>query len=188
MGLFIDLLADNPVIAIIISLLANILIAILGVIPSTFVTAGNILYFGFYNGLMISILGEAFGAIIAFYLYRKGIKKYTDSKKIMVKNRFLITLKNTEAFNGFLLVIALRIFPFVPSGIVTFTAAFSKMSILLFSIASTIGKIPALYIEALSIHTVLEWEREYQFTIVAVSLVILYVFFRQSRISKQKKK
>jgi len=58
-----------------ISIILNISISVLGFIPSVFVTAANNSYFGFWNGLILSILGEALGGMISFYLYRKGINK-----------------------------------------------------------------------------------------------------------------
>ena len=53
-----------------ISLLVSVIISLFGVLPSAFVTAANLLYFGFWQGLMLSFLGEALGAGVAFYVYR----------------------------------------------------------------------------------------------------------------------
>jgi uncharacterized membrane protein YdjX (TVP38/TMEM64 family) len=65
----------SGLLAIFVSIIINIIISILGVVSSFFITAANIGFFGFGNGLLISITGEAIGAIISFYLYRKGLKK-----------------------------------------------------------------------------------------------------------------
>ena len=45
-------------IAIIISLILSIIIAVIGVLPSMFLTGANIIFFGTINGFIISILGE----------------------------------------------------------------------------------------------------------------------------------
>ncbi|UYZ21337.1 hypothetical protein [Mesobacillus jeotgali] len=77
-----ETLSGQPVwLAILISLAVSITIAVLGVIPSAFITAANIIYFGFAGGLALSIIGEAAGAIISFFLYRKGVKK-TGAKNL----------------------------------------------------------------------------------------------------------
>ncbi|MDZ5470902.1 VTT domain-containing protein (plasmid) [Bacillus sp. 31A1R] len=181
MDLNIEIFSNHPILAILISLIASVIISIAGILPSTFITAGNIAYFGFSNGLILSILGEALGAIVSFYLYRKGINKFTHSKTKTINNKLLRKLRETNNVYGFILVIALRIFPFVPSGLVTLTAAVSKMSLVVFSIASTLGKIPALYIEALSIHTVLSWKQEYQLVAVITTLILILICFLYSK-------
>lgn len=178
MEIQLQLLTDNAIIAIIISLIINISIAVAGLIPSTFLTAANILYFGFEMGLFISIVGEAMGAIISFYLYKYGIQEIEKkfSRTSNKNNKWLTRLKNAQGKEAVLLVVALRIFPFVPSGLVTLTASLSKMKGVHFVIASTIGKIPALFIEAYSIQTVLTWKIQYQIgaTIVGLCIVVFY--------------
>jgi uncharacterized membrane protein YdjX (TVP38/TMEM64 family) len=52
--------------AIIVSIVLNIVISIAGVIPSFFITAANITFFGFNTGLIISFLGECVGAAFSF--------------------------------------------------------------------------------------------------------------------------
>ncbi|WP_066314765.1 TVP38/TMEM64 family protein [Bacillus sp. FJAT-29814] len=151
------------------SIIINIIISVLGVVPSVFLTAANITFFGFTQGLVISILGEASGAVISFYLYRKGINKV----KPEIKHTFLKKLQHTKGTEAFLLVIALRIFPFIPSGLVTFVSAGSLMGIINFSIASTVGKIPALFIEAYSVKQVLDWSIQGKIIMAAASIFII---------------
>ncbi|WP_349629771.1 VTT domain-containing protein, partial [Lysinibacillus sp. D4A1_S13] len=85
----------------------------LGFIPSIFLTAINIHLFFVTNGTIISIAGEALGAIISFYIYRIGLQKFTHSKvnKYPEAER-LLYLKGKEAF---LLVLSFRLIPFIPS-------------------------------------------------------------------------
>lgn len=47
--------------------------------------------------------------------------------------------------------------PFMPSGLVTLGASIGCISLLNFSLASSIGKIPALLIEALSVYQVIKF-------------------------------
>ena len=161
------------------SIILNIIISVLGVVPSFFITAANISFFGFENGLLLSVLGEAFGAIISYYLYRKGINKIRN--KILIKNKYLNRLMQSKGIEAFLLILSLRIFPLMPSGLVTLVSASSKVGILNFSIASTFGKIPALVIEAYSIQQILNWNWQGKVILSLISLFILGLLFRKNR-------
>jgi uncharacterized membrane protein YdjX (TVP38/TMEM64 family) len=173
----IQLFRDHPQAAFFISLGISVLIAILGVVPSVFVTAANILFFGFWNGLLISLLGEALGAIVAFVLYRKGFKRATTSS--LQKYPRLQRLAETRGRQGFMLIIGLRLLPFVPSGLVTFAAAVGSISLPLFAIASTLGKIPALFIEAYSVYQVTEFGWQGKAILGLTAIIILYLVLRK---------
>ena len=162
---------EYPQLAILISLGISILIAVLGVVPSVFITAANILFFGFINGTLISFLGEAFGAAIAFLLYRKGFKKITAQQ--LQKYPALNRLMNAENKKAFSLIFSLRLIPFVPSGLITFAAAIGKVSFIVFLIASSLGKIPALLMEAWSVYEVTKfgWQGKILLAIIAVALL-----------------
>lgn len=156
-----------------VSLLLNIVISILGIIPSFFITAANVSFFGFGYGLLISILGEALGAMASFVLYRKGISKV--KQKIPLTHKYLEKLQDTKGTEAFFLILTLRIFPFVPSGLVTLASAYSRTGFLNFSIASTLGKIPALGIEAYSIYQVIEWEWQGKLILGLALIFFLYL-------------
>ena len=74
MDFLLDILPGNVIIAVIFSILVNTIIAVAGLFPSTFITAANIIYFGFQFGLVISIVGEAAGAIISFIFYDNTLR------------------------------------------------------------------------------------------------------------------
>ncbi len=65
--------------AIFISLFISVIIALLGIVPSVFVTGSNIVFFGPINGFLISLLGEVIGGWISFKVYRKGINKFAGN-------------------------------------------------------------------------------------------------------------
>lgn len=171
----IEWLPQNPFWAIIISLLCSIIVAIVGVMPSAFITVGNLVYFGFWQGLLVSIVGEAVGAIVSFILYRKGLLKLKEKRPF--DNILTRRLSHTNNWDGAILVIALRIFPFAPSGIVTFTAALSKMSVTAFAVSSTIGKIPSLYIEALSTQAFFQLDIKWKLIICLFAGFLLCIYF-----------
>ena len=166
-----ELFQQYPNAAIIISLVISILIAVSGILPSVFITAANILFFGFWQGTLISFFGEALGAAIAFWLYRKGFKQASNSKLgRFPKVKQLVLLEGKPAF---MMIMGLRLLPFVPSGLVTFAAAIGRVTFLTFIIASSIGKIPALLIEAYSVYQVTEfgWQGKVILAIVAITII-----------------
>jgi uncharacterized membrane protein YdjX (TVP38/TMEM64 family) len=179
----IQLFNQYPQAAILVSLLASILVAILGVLPSVFITAANILFFGFWPGTLISFLGEALGALIAFLLYRKGFKK-TLTKQLA---RFPKAQKLTDATGreAFVLILSLRLLPFVPSGLVTFAASVGSVATLNFLLASSLGKIPSLLIEAWSVNQVTQATWQGKLILAVVALVLAYLGFKQ--LNKRKK-
>jgi uncharacterized membrane protein YdjX (TVP38/TMEM64 family) len=175
--LLLEWMPTNPILAAFISIGLNIIVAITGVLPSAFITVGTVSVFGFKMALLILILGEAAGAIVSFILYRKGVHKLLSKPKINRKeNKFLRRLKNTDGMTAFFIVVLLRIIPFVPSGIVTLTAALGKMKLISFSVASTLGKIPALFVEAYSVSQVLTLQTEWQIGLILV-MIILFLFY-----------
>ena len=191
MALLENMIGQPLLLAILLSLMVNIVISIAGVIPSTFVTAANIIYFGFAGGLAVSIIGEALGAIVSFLLYRKGIKKLEETFSAKRSLKLLERLKNTGGLEAFFLVLLLRIFPFAPSGLVTLAASFSKIGAVSFAVSSTIGKIPALFIEAYSVDAVLGWKLEYQLAagIFALAAGVCYYYWtmkKKRRIENEK--
>lgn len=162
-----------PSIAFLISIAINIGISILGVVPSVFLTAANLVVFGFWKGTFLSFVGEAVGAIVSFLLYRKGFRKLSETKWFSYpKVKRLLAAEGKEAF---LLVLSLRLLPFVPSGIVTFVAAIGRMSLLLFVAASSLGKLPALLLEAYSVYQVMNWTWQGK-VISTVFAVFLFIF------------
>ncbi|MCL6586981.1 MAG: VTT domain-containing protein [Anoxybacillus sp.] len=162
-----------PSIAFLISIAINIVISILGVVPSVFLTAANLAVFGFWKGTFVSFVGEAVGAIVSFVLYRKGFRKLSETKWFSYpKVKRLLAAEGVEAFS---LILSLRLLPFVPSGLVTFVAAIGHTSLLIFIIASSIGKLPALLLEAYSVYQVMNWTWQGK-VISTVFAVFLFLF------------
>jgi uncharacterized membrane protein YdjX (TVP38/TMEM64 family) len=146
-------------------------------VPSVFVTAANILFFGFWMGTLISFIGEAIGAAIAFILYRKGFKKAVV--KGLDRYPKIKQLINAEGREAFYLVFVLRLIPFVPSGLVTFAAAVGRVGLVVFILASSLGKLPALLIEAYSVYQVAAFNWQGKLILLAVGLGSLYWLIRR---------
>jgi uncharacterized membrane protein YdjX (TVP38/TMEM64 family) len=165
--------------AIPISLFISILIAVSGIIPSVFITAANILFFGFWPGTAISFLGEAIGAAVAFYLYRLGFKKMTNNS--LAKYPKIQKLIDADGKQAVILILSLRLLPFVPSGLITFAAAIGRISLLLFVVASSLGKIPALLIEAYSVNQVINFGWQGKLILTITALALLYWIIKKIR-------
>ncbi|WP_282139122.1 VTT domain-containing protein [Rossellomorea aquimaris] len=114
----------------------------------------NLTLIGLETGIVVSILCESLGTIIRFVLYRRG----TSSSKLdkVTRNKYFVKLKNAQGNEWIFLLFAFRIVPFIPSSVVTVAAAFSNIHIVAFSIISTIGKIPALLMEAMIVVNVIK--------------------------------
>lgn len=164
-----------PQYALLFSLLLSIIIAVAGVLPSVFLTAANILFFGFWQGTLISFAGEAIGALIAFILYRKGFKKSISTNfKKYPKVQQLLRAEGRKAFSA---IVSLRLIPFVPSGIITFAAAVGRVSLVVFFVASSIGKLPALLMEAYAAYEVTSFTWQGKLILLAVGIYFLYLIF-----------
>jgi len=152
---------------------ANPLVGICeSVVASVFITAANILFFGFWQGTLISFLGESAGAALAFLLYRKGFKRGTQNSLQRFPKASSLLL--AEGKNAFVLILSLRLLPFVPSGLVTFAAAVGKVSIWLFITASSLGKIPALLIEAYTVHQVTQFGTTGKLLLAVIAVGLIY--------------
>jgi uncharacterized membrane protein YdjX (TVP38/TMEM64 family) len=173
----IELFTAHPEYAVLFSILINVVIAILGVVPSVFVTAANVLFFGFWQGTAISFAGESIGAFVSFILFRKGFKKKvgTTLQKYPAAKKLL----HAEGKEAFLAIVSLRLLPFVPSGIVTFAAAVGSVSLTLFVVASSLGKIPALLIEAYAAYQVTEFGWQGKLILFVTGIYLLYLVYKK---------
>jgi len=164
----ISLFQANKEYAILLSIIINILIAVSGVIPSVFITAANIIFFGFWQGVLISYIGESIGAVIAFILYRKGTKGISDT--ILQKYPKFSYLLKIKGWRAFYTILGFRLMPYVPSGVVTMLAAIGKVSLFVYAISSTIGKFPALMLEGYSVYQVTNFTWQGKLLLLALGI------------------
>ncbi|WP_121352613.1 TVP38/TMEM64 family protein [Flavisolibacter nicotianae] len=178
-----DFFRQYPNLALATSIAISILVAVLGLVPSVFVTAANLLFFGFWEGILVSFLGEALGAVVAFYLYRKGFKK--EATHQLEKHKKVKALLEAEDKKAFWLIFSLRLVPFVPSGLVTFAAAIGRVSAPTFFVASSLGKVPALLLEGYAVYEVTAFGWQGKVILTVVALILLYFVARQVFTSKK---
>jgi uncharacterized membrane protein YdjX (TVP38/TMEM64 family) len=169
-----NLMNQHTEISYLISIFINVLISILAFIPSFFITAANIYVFGFWEGLILSLIGEVIGSIISVTLYRKGIKLLTKEKEI--KLPFIQRLLTSTGTEAFLLILSLRLLPFVPSGLVNIGASFSNVSLLTFGLATLLGKIPAVMMEALAVSHYMSWSGQVKVYVTVAGVVLFCIY------------
>ncbi len=166
--------------AIAISLLISVAIALSGVIPSVFVTGANILFFGPINGFLISLLGETIGGYIAFKFYRLGFKKKAEF--ISGKYKLLDTLVNSDGKRAGMLIFEGRLIPFIPAGFVTLAASLSNVGGMQFTIATFLGKIPSIALEALVSYDIINISENYiRLGITLAALLLLWFTIRRKK-------
>jgi len=146
-------------------------------LPSYFVTAANVIVFGAFNGLIISIIGESLGATISFIIYRYFLRD--RGQKFLVNYNKIKKIINADTGEAMYLVFLFRLFPYMPSGLVTAAAALGKLSVFHFTIASTAGKIPALVLEVLIIKFALTGPVSLILTIISVLAIFGYLKFKK---------
>lgn len=166
-------------IAAIISVLISIAISLLGVVPSIFVTGANIIFFGPFLGFLISLVGESIGAYITLKLYRFGLK--FKIKYMRGKYHILDKLINSSGKKTALLILEGRLIPFIPSGFVTFAASLTNVSGLAFTIATTIGKIPSILLEALVSYDIINIKQNYIRLVITVLAIIFIIITLKSK-------
>lgn len=177
---FLALLNQYSYIAIPISLLVSVLIAIAGVLPSVFVTGANILFFGPIKGFFISLLGEVIGGYVSFYIYRKGFKKRIKKSIDMNKYKIIKGIVEGDGKTATILVVEGRLIPFIPSGFITFAAAISNIKVLPYIIATLIGKIPSIALEAFVSYDLININQNYiRLVITLITLLVLYITLKK---------
>lgn len=173
------ILTQFPIIDFVLLLLLNLGVGAIGFFPSFLVTAINVSSFGIVLGTALSLSGEIFGAIAGFYLYRYG---FTKMNPAWLQHRFWTRIQKTSVRQVFWTIILLRLIPFVPSGLVTAGASLTPISGPLFMVASTIGKIPAVFIEVAVVyglvHTI---PTSYQYSLAILILIILLLIWIKNR-------
>ncbi|MGL4521866.1 MAG: TVP38/TMEM64 family protein [Bacilli bacterium] len=174
-----NILRSAPEWSALLSIALSIVIGIIGILPSVFLTTANIVLFGPINGFIVSLIGECAGAMAAFFFYRIGFQTFKPKK--MERHPLLTRLQTTTAADAFWIIISLRILPFMPSGLVTFVASISNIHWFVFLTASSLGKIPALLIESFSVLALFTQSWLIKPILVLCSILLLFSIFRRNK-------
>lgn len=174
-------------VAIVVSILLNILISITGVLPSIFLSGANAVVFGLERGFFVSLAGEVIGAALAFMLYRWGSTKIKKIQK-WKESKLLSQINNSSSMRQMSGIVLLRINPMIPSGLVNFGAALTRISLIQFMIATLIGKTPSMVFETIVGHDLVFLSENKSRLIISLLLGSLVFFLFWSKRKKEEDK
>lgn len=168
------MLQRNPSLAVVTSLSLNVLISLSGVLPSVFLTGANTHVFGMFWGGVVSWLGEILGALLSFLSYRYLLGD--GARKLLQQYPSFGFLQKIDQNNGLRIILTARILPLVPSGLVNLLGAISPMSFPTFLLATALGKIPSLVVEAYIGYDLYLWQERWPRLLLMLTLAgLVYV-------------
>lgn len=173
-------LRDYGMWAALVSILLNVLISVLGVVPSVFLSGANAVVFGPVVGFFVSLVGEVLGAALAFWLYRLGVRKGLRWEED--RFRWQQALNRLPRHRQVLVLLFARLTPMMPSGAVTFAAAASGVRFVDFLVTSAVGKAPSLALETMIGHDLVYFrENKGRLAITLVLLLLMAVLIWRPR-------
>jgi len=172
---YINILENSQgIVKFVLLLFTNVIIGAVGFIPSAFVTATNLTFYGILQGTLLSFIGEVIGTQIGFHLYKKGVSKINPTWKV---HSYWSRMQNNSVHLVFMYIIIFRFLPFMPAGLVTAGAAFTSIGKWHFMLASTIGKVPSVLIEVAIINGLMQ---TFNFSIYSALFIFLCLVFLAS--------
>jgi uncharacterized membrane protein YdjX (TVP38/TMEM64 family) len=166
----IEYLRSFGVWAMLVSMMIDIVINIVGFLPSIFISTANGVLFGIYVGTLVSWIAETIGVIISFFFMRTLFRK--SAEQLIKKSRMLSKL---DHYSNIKAMIVARAVPYAPNGLVTALGALSSISYRDYAIGCLIGKLPSVAIEVVVGHDVVNYEHNMlRLTIVTVAVIVVY--------------
>ena len=156
--------------AVFISFFIDVVINIVGFLPSIFISTANGLIFGLFWGGIISWLAETVGVLISFYVMRTLFRGM--AMNIINKSK---TLKKLDSYDSWQAMAIARAIPYMPNGLVTAIAALSSMHFRSYALGCLIGKLPSTALEVILGHDVVNMEEHaLRLTILIILVTLVY--------------
>ncbi len=166
----IEYLRSFGVWAIVISMIIDIVINIVGFLPSIFISTANGVVFGIGMGTAVSWIAETIGVIISFFFMRTLFRN--KAKQVIEKSRMLSKMDEYSTLKAMIIA---RAVPYSPNGLVTALGALSHIKYRDYIIGCLIGKLPSVAVEVVVGHDVVMMEdHSLRLTILIVLIVIVY--------------
>lgn len=166
----IEYLRSFGVWAMVISMIIDIVINIVGFLPSIFISTANGVVFGIGMGTAVSWLAETIGVIISFFFMRTLFRH--KAKQVIEKSRMLSKLDEYSTLKAMIIA---RAVPYSPNGLVTALGALSHISYRDYAIGCLIGKLPSVAVEVIVGHDVVMMEEHsLRLTILVVLVSVVY--------------
>ncbi|UHA73823.1 TVP38/TMEM64 family protein [Paenibacillus sp. 481] len=171
--------------AVLISILINVLISLLGVVPTLFISGANAIVFGIVPGLLISLAGETLGLIVSFWVYRLGWSKVNRTSSARTDRwQWMQRLHSASRRQQNWMLFIARLTPLMPSGLITAVAAISTIRFTDFVFVSFVGKIPSIALETIIGHDLIRGgEQLPRLAISLIFVIIIYFIFRNKKMT-----
>lgn len=170
---FLDIIKSDSSFAWIIQFLIMVVISIIPFAPIPILAAYIASHQDFINGLLINLFGTLTGSILLFLLSKTLLRqfafRYLKKKQTLTKYLHLIES------NGFLAVLLGRLIPILPSAGINLLAGISNVSILAFTSATLLGKLPTIVAFSLAGHQMAAGNWHIVFIIALYLLVLLLI-------------
>ena len=166
----IDYLQSFGIYAVFMSFFVDVVINIVGFLPSIFISTANGLIFGLFWGIIISWLAETVGVYISFYMMRTLFRGM--AMNIINKSK---TLRKLDSYDSWQAIALARAIPYMPNGLVTAVSALSGMHFRKYALGSLVGKLPSTALEVVLGHDVVNMEAHaLRLTILVILITLIY--------------
>lgn len=156
--------------AVAVSMIIDIVINIVGFLPSIFISTANGVLFGVAAGTVISWLAETIGVVISFFFMRTLFR--SKAKQVIEKSRMLSKLDEYSTWKAMAVARAL---PYSPNGLITALGALSRITYRDYILGTLIGKFPSVAIEVMVGHDVVMMEDNAgRLTVLVIVIAVVY--------------
>ncbi|MCL6606223.1 MAG: VTT domain-containing protein [Paenibacillus sp.] len=167
--------------AYLISIALSVVVSVIGIIPSIFLTTANVMVFGWTPGFFVSWIGEILGAAVSFVLYQKGVLKLEEKLLTPKRKQWFKRIQYMSHLRQFSAVLLARVAPFMPSALVTFMCVITDIRFTLYMLATAIGKAPSIFLESVTGYGVSVLDERLVTIILFLLIIIFFVFFRPKK-------
>ncbi|QKG84801.1 TVP38/TMEM64 family protein [Kroppenstedtia pulmonis] len=163
------------------SILMNTLFSLAGFIPSIAVTGANVWVWGPLGGGLLSWVGESFGSVIAFVLYRTGFRMVTGKKTLPWK--WINLFNSGSRTRQVRLLLLFRLIPFIPSGAVNVLGSMTTVRLRDFFWTTMIGKLPSTALEVSVSMNLIHIRDQYIYLIGTILLFLIGWMWWRKRVA-----
>lgn len=140
--------------------------------------------FGLVPGIIISWVGEVIGVDLGFIVMRTVLRD--KAKKLIEKNNMMAKL---DSYSNVRTMTFMRAIPYTPNVVITAMAALSHINFRDHTIATILGKIPAVIVEVWMGHDLLEFDTHgMRFLVLVTILFVVYGIYQYRKRRKMSKK
>lgn len=160
------------VMAPLVSFIVTLLQAIFPFIPFFVLCGANGIVFGFWLGVLITWIGSLTGATIKFFTARKLGYNWVAGR---CKEGWLSQVEKISGPRGFMVIMLLRLMPYVPAPAVNILAGVSSIRYSIFLAASAIGKLPLIILYTYAGYSLVN-SKQYMHAVYVVIAIFIILY------------